>query len=165
MHSRLFNIVFLLSLFMFSCGDSKSTQKTPEIDAALVKSNKIIVDKIIISKISELMTLQESCWNCGDLDCFMKPYLHSDSLMFVGKSGITYGWQETLDNYKKGYPTTEKMGHLNFTNIKIIPLSDSSCYVIGKWHLVRTIGDLEGHYTLLWRKIDGKWVIIADHSS
>jgi hypothetical protein len=37
--------------------------------------------------------------------------------------------------------------------------------LIGKFHLTRTIGDLSGHYTLVWQKIDGKWVIICDHSS
>jgi hypothetical protein len=35
--------------------------------------------------------------------------------MFIGKSGITYGWQKTLDNYKKGYPDKEAMGKLHFT--------------------------------------------------
>jgi len=26
-------------------------------------------------------------------------------------------------------------------------------------------GDVGGHYTLLFRKIKGEWVIVADHSS
>ena len=119
----------------------------------------------IISSISTLMNEQEKCWNAGDLECFMQPYWHSDSLMFVGKSGITYGWQQTLDNYKKSYPDKKTMGTLQFTNIKVIPLSSSSCYVIGQWQLKRTAGDLSGHYTLLWILKSNEWCIIADHSS
>jgi hypothetical protein len=45
------------------------------------------------------------------------------------------------------------------------PLSDKNYFVVGKWHLQRSIGDIGGHFTLLWRKIKGQWVIVADHSS
>jgi hypothetical protein len=95
----------------------------------------------------------------------MKGYWESDSLMFIGKSGVTYGWQNTLNNYKKGYPDTATMGKLNFTIIKVKRLSGEYYQVVGKWHLKRSIGDLSGHYTLLFQKIKGDWVIVTDHSS
>lgn len=115
--------------------------------------------------ITSLMDEQQKCWNEGDLDCFMKHYWKSDSLMFIGKSGVTYGWQQTLDNYRKGYPDRDAMGTLTFTILNIEPLSDDECYVIGKWHLQRQEDAPEGHYTLLWKKLDGNWVIVSDHSS
>ena len=43
---------------------------------------------------------------------FMKGYWENDSLMFIGKSGVTYGYKNTLNNYKKNYPTTADMGKL-----------------------------------------------------
>jgi hypothetical protein len=36
---------------------------------------------------------------------------------------------------------------------------------VGKWHLIRSVGDVGGHYTLLVKRINGKWVIISDHTS
>ncbi|MCG8308701.1 MAG: DUF4440 domain-containing protein, partial [Cytophagales bacterium] len=48
---------------------------------------------------------QAKCWNNGDIDCFMRDYWKSDSLMYIGKKGITYGWHKTLSNYKSRYPT------------------------------------------------------------
>ena len=57
------------------------------------------------------------------------------------------------------------MGQLKFTILSVEQLSKRSAYVIGKWRLARKAGDLSGHYTLLWKKIKGKWVIVADHSS
>jgi len=104
-------------------------------------------------------------WNKGDLETFMQPYWKNDSLMFIGKSGITYGWQHTLDNYKKGYPDKTAMGELSFTIIKTEKLSSRNFYVVGKWHLKRTIGDVSGHFTLLFKKIGGRWLIVSDHSS
>ena len=108
---------------------------------------------------------QNAAWNRGDIDGFMKGYWENDSLMFVGKSGVTYGWTNTLNNYKKGYPDTAAMGKLIFTNIKIQRLSKKYYFIVGKWYLKRSIGDVSGHYNLLMQKINGRWVIVADHSS
>ena len=115
--------------------------------------------------IRNIMAAQELAWNRGDLEGFMDGYWHSDSLRFIGSKGLTYGWQQTLDNYKKSYPNADAMGQLKFTILSVEQLSRRSAYVIGKWHLTRKAGDLSGHYTLLWKKKGGKWMIVADHSS
>jgi len=104
-------------------------------------------------------------WNKGNIEGFMQGYWRSDSLMFIGKSGINWGWQKTLDNYRKNYPDTIAMGKLSYDIILVKELSPEYYYVVGKWMLKRSIGDLSGHYNLLFRKINGSWLIIADHSS
>jgi uncharacterized protein (TIGR02246 family) len=116
-------------------------------------------------QIRNLLQTQVKAWNRGDLEGFMQTYWKSDSLMFIGKSGIKWGWDETLANYKKGYPDTAAMGKLSFDIIQVKRLSVMYYYVVGKWMLTRSIGDLSGHYDLLLRKIKGRWVIISDHSS
>lgn len=115
--------------------------------------------------IRNLLDRQTKDWNNGNIEAFMKGYWESDSLMFVGKSGVTYGYQKTLNNYKKNYPDTTAMGKLRFQILEVRRLSADHYFVLGKWMLTRTIGDLSGHYTLIFRKIKGKWNIIADHSS
>ncbi len=117
------------------------------------------------SAIRQALNEQIEAWNQGDIERFMKTYWENDSLMFIGKSGIQYGWNNTLNNYKKNYPDTIAMGKLSFKILKVSRLSPEYFYVVGKWHLQRGIGDLEGHYDLLFRKINGRWVIVADHSS
>jgi ketosteroid isomerase-like protein len=115
--------------------------------------------------ILKLLDTQTAAWNKGDLQGFMKGYWENDSLRFIGKSGITYGWSNTLANYKRGYPDTAAMGKLNFTILVVKKLSPRYYEVVGKWYLKRSIGDASGHYTLLLRKIKGSWVIVSDHSS
>lgn len=115
--------------------------------------------------IMEIMQRQESCWNQGNLECFMESYWESDSLMFISKDKVHYGYQNTVKRYQMAYPDKEAMGQLSFEFISMQPLSDNSFYVIGKYHLKRIIGDLEGHFTLLWKKINGEWLIVTDHSS
>lgn len=115
--------------------------------------------------IRSVMDQQKNAWNKGDLDAFMEPYWKNDSLMFIGKSGVTYGWQNTMNNYKKGYPDTTAMGRLNFDILHVKRLSVLYFSVVGKWELTRTAGNLSGHFTLLFKKIGNKWLIVSDHSS
>ena len=115
--------------------------------------------------IRDLLDKQSAAWNNGNLENFMEGYWKNDSLMFIGSSGVTYGWKNTLNNYKKGYPDTSKMGKLTFTLLHIKKLSGRYYHVTGKWFLKRSVGDVGGHFTLLFRRIRGEWVIISDHSS
>ncbi|CAL1521054.1 nuclear transport factor 2 family protein [Chitinophaga sp. MM2321] len=116
-------------------------------------------------QIEALMATQTTAWNKGDVPAFMQTYWHSDSLLFIGKSGVTYGWQATLERYNKTYPDKKAMGKLDFKLLEFKPLAADVYLVIGKWHLQRSIGDLQGHFSLVLKKIKGEWKIIADHSS
>ncbi len=139
--------VLLLSVISFSFFLSVSAQSNDE------------------SAIRAVLETQRLAWNAGNVERFMDGYWQSDSLMFIGKSGVTYGWQNTLNNYKRGYPDTAAMGKLNFTILQVKRLSDSYYFVVGKWHLTLSAGNEGGHFTLVFRKIKNTWVIVADHSS
>jgi ketosteroid isomerase-like protein len=115
--------------------------------------------------ILQVLAQQVIHWNNGDIEKFMESYWKSDSLMFIGKSGLKYGWQTTLENYKKGYPDKSAMGQLDFDIINVNKLSGDTYFVVGKWHLSREIGNINGHFSLIWKKLKGQWVIVADHSS
>jgi ketosteroid isomerase-like protein len=116
-----------------------------------------------VIRVRENMKTQEEAWNKGDIKGFMEYYWKSDSLKFIGSKGITNGWQKTLDNYLKSYPNKEAMGTLTFTIIEVTQLSKTSIYVIGKWELKKEKPS-GGHFTLLWKKIDKKWLIVSDHT-
>ena len=119
-------------------------------------------DAIVIRK---TLAAQTTAWNEGNIERFMEGYWRSDSLMFIGKNGPTYGWKNTLENYKKNYPDTATMGKLQFELITVNRLSDLYYSVVGKWHLKRSVGDVGGAFTLLFKKIKKQWVIVQDHSS
>lgn len=125
--------------------------------------NKIPVkDSLSIMKV---MSFQQDAWNKGDIDSFMQGYLKSDELVFSGKSGPVYGWENTKKRYYSSYPNTKIMGKLNFTIKKIRSLSSNSAYLIGEYYLKRSGEDSNGHFTLLWKKIDSNWLIVSDHTS
>jgi ketosteroid isomerase-like protein len=117
-----------------------------------------------LATVEQNMRVQEDAWNAGNLEGFMAHYWKSDSLTFIGKNGVTYGWTQTLANYKKSYPSAEAMGILKFTVIGRLQVSPDAIYIIGKWALQKQ-KPAEGHFTLLWRKINRQWVITSDHTS
>lgn len=137
----------IIFLFMFSCLCSFSQKEKGDVKT-----------------VSNIMAAQVLAWNNADIKGFMDHYWNSDSLMFIGSKGVTYGWQKTFDNYVKNYPSKEAMGVLKFTIIKTEQLSKTSIYVIGKWELEKE-KPAGGHFTLLWKKINNKWVIVSDHTS
>ena len=115
--------------------------------------------------IMKVMDFQEKAWNNGDIDSFMNGYLRSEELVFSGSNGPIYGWNATKERYKRSYPDLKTMGKLSFTVNKIKSLSKKTSYLIGEYYLKRTIEDSYGHFTLIWKKVNGKWLIVSDHTS
>ncbi|QCK14105.1 YybH family protein [Mangrovivirga cuniculi] len=116
-------------------------------------------------EIMMILADQTIAWNEGDITKFMDGYWKSDSLVFVGSSGVTRGWQKTLDNYKTSYPDKSTMGTLKFDVVDLYPIAENTYFMIGKWHLTRIKGNVGGHFTLVWKIINGQWKIVSDHSS
>ena len=114
--------------------------------------------------ILQVMKQQEVDWNEGDIEGFMEGYWNSDSLLFVGNSGITQGYKATLERYIKNYDSREKMGTLHFEILSLSQVNEEVYFMTGRYNLSRSIGDATGIFTLVWKKIDGKWLIISDHT-
>ena len=140
-------IVFLFAtlLVLYSCATSAEKQDKKDILA--------------------IMDAQQIAWSKHDLEGFMQGYWKSDSLKFYGSNGLTYGWDKTLANYKKGYPTPDHSGILNFKVNDITKIEKASYYIMGEYHLTRKVGNANGIFMIIFKKINGEWKIVADTSS
>ncbi len=114
--------------------------------------------------ILKVMKTQEEAWSNNNLEGFMEGYWKSDSLKFYGSSGVTFGGIKTLANYKRGYPTKERTGKLTFVINDISKINKEAYFVMGEYHLKRKIGDADGVFMIIFKKINGEWKIIADTS-
>jgi ketosteroid isomerase-like protein len=117
-----------------------------------------------IKAINDILIEQQKAWSNHDLEGFMQGYWKSDSLTYFSRGKITKGWQTTLDNYKKGYPTKAQTGNLQFKISEIKKISDNAYYVMGEYFLSREVGDANGTFMIVFQKIAGEWKIIADSS-
>lgn len=94
----------------------------------------------------------------------MEHYWKSDDLTFSSGGKTTRGWQTTKDGYKRRYPTRDQMGRLTFDRLEAFPLGDTAALLLGHWRLDRA-NPVGGNFSLVFRKIDGAWVIVHDHTS
>jgi ketosteroid isomerase-like protein len=118
----------------------------------------------LLDALTAILDVQAAAWNRGDIDGFMEHYWKSDDLTFSSGGKTTRSWQTTKDNYKLRYPTRERMGKLTFDELEAFPLGDSAALLLGHWHLDRN-GPVGGNFSLVFRKFDGEWVIVHDHTS
>lgn len=115
--------------------------------------------------IQKVLKKQRLAWSNNNLEAFMEGYWKSDSLKFYGSNGITHGWESTLERYKAAYPTKDHTGTLSFRINAITKINDDAYYVLGEFHLKRKVGNADGIFMLVFKKIDGEWKIIADTSA
>ena len=79
-------------------------------------------------------------------------------------NGIVRGWNKTLERYQKSYPSKEHTGTLKFVINDISEIEKGSYYVMGEYYLSRSVGDTNGIFMIIFKKIKGEWKIIADTS-
>jgi hypothetical protein len=142
---------FLYSLFMvllLSCQPPKPARDVAAEEAAI----RGVIDAAQIA------------WNNGDLEGFMESYWKSDSLQFYSLRGENKGWQATLDGYRRSYSDRALMGNLHFDILSVSPIADGVYAVLGRYKVTRIDRVLEGAFTLLFKKKDGKWVAVYDHT-
>lgn len=107
---------------------------------------------------------QESAWNRGDLESFMQGYWQSSETTFSGANGTLRGWQAVHDRYVHQYGNRALMGQVQFSNLEVNMLGSSAALVVGQWKLQRS-QPVGGVFSLVFRKMGGRWYIIHDHTS
>ncbi len=142
---------FLLFLLLLAGSLTTSAQKSKPTAEAQIRA---------------ILAQQSAAWNRGDMEGYMRAgYWQSDSLLFMGKKGPTYGYDSTLARYRRSYADTAQMGQLTFKIYTVKMLSAGSAYVAGGWQLQRAAGNLGGAFLLVWKRFPEGWRIVADHSS
>ena len=57
------------------------------------------------------------------------------------------------------------MGKLTFEVLEMNRISADAYHMIGRYTLIRKADKPTGLFTLIWKNIDGKWLIVSDHTS
>ncbi|MFH6771076.1 YybH family protein [Gaetbulibacter aestuarii] len=115
--------------------------------------------------IQKVLKEQRLAWSKNNIEKFMEGYWKSDSLKFYGANGVTKGYDATLARYKKAYPSEDHTGTLSFRINDISKICADAYFVLGEYHLKREVGNADGIFMQVFKKIDGEWKIIADTSS
>ena len=145
--------IFALSIVILS---SCNMTNTSNIETIKQDPNEI-------NAIKEMLTIQQECWNNGNIDGFMEGYWNSEKLIFTSATHLpTYGWENTLERYKNSYPTKESMGEFRFEILDVRLTSTTTSNLFGKWELIREKDHPNGLFYLDLEKFDENWLITKD---
>lgn len=118
--------------------------------------------------IESVVRAQEAAWNRGDVEGFMSAgYWRSPDMTFYSGGDVTRGFEPVLARYVKRYKTGDaEMGKLAFTGLEFLLLSADAAIARGRWDLdFEKQPDVGGLFTLVFRRLDGGWRIVHDHTS
>ena len=114
----------------------------------------------------DVLDTQTQAWNRVELEGFMAGYWSSPDLIFTSGGQVSRGWEPTLEKYRETYGGGKaSMGRLSFDEIEVRLLGPETAWVLGRWQLEREGASSGGVFTLIFRQISGRWVIVHDHTS
>jgi uncharacterized protein (TIGR02246 family) len=116
------------------------------------------------AQIRAVVGRMQDAWNRGDFEGYMQGFWNP-GVRFVSGGRITTGWQAVLDHYRRDYATPRTRGRLAFCDLEIQMLAPDTAQLVGHYDLERAEKPQHGVNTRLFRKIDGRWVIVLNHVS
>lgn len=113
-----------------------------------------------------LLRAQETAWNRGDLEGFLRAYEPSDALVFTAGGAVQRGFAATRSRYLARYKgAQEAMGRLALEVLDVRALGRSGAVVLGRWRLTATPNAGGGVFTLALVRDGAGWKIVHDHTS
>ena len=114
--------------------------------------------------ILDILDLQKTAWNEGNIEEFMSYYKKSETITFQSGNSRIHGWDRVLARYQRNY-APQNMGRLDFTDLSVCLLSEDSAYVLGRFKLEQEGSLREGLFTLIFKRQKEGWRIVHDHTS
>ena len=123
-----------------------------------------------------LLEAQQTSWNRGDLEGFLRGYEPSPDLLFTSGGKVRRGFAATRARYEARYlgsdpnettrvDSTNKMGRLALTVQDVRGLGRDGAVVLGQWRLTATPEAGEGVFSLALLRTRAGWRIVHDHTS
>lgn len=107
-------------------------------------------------------------WNRGDLDGFLRTYLDSPELTFIGRDEVVRGFSTLRALYDGGHFEGGPPPRLRFDVLEVRPLGEPTALLIGRYTLQDTASGATtstGLFTLVWGRTPEGWRILHDHTS
>lgn len=112
-----------------------------------------------------LRILQASAedWSAGDIERFVSVY--AEDCLFITSAGLTRGREAVLSRYRERYPDPQAMGMLQLEVLETRPAPPDGLTVAARWILAYPDRPAaSGHTLIVFRRIDGQWLIVQDAS-
>ena len=133
---------------------------SPPIDVALPAADASAARV----EVAEMFRAAARAWNRGDLDAFMSDYVPNAT--YVGGRGLLRGTESIRAAYAPRFAPGAARDSLSFEGLEVDLLAPGVAHAVAFYVLAR--GDsvtARGPTSLVLRKVNGRWLIVHDHSS
>ncbi len=128
-------ILLSSGLLVFFLGGCQSNQA----NNSSMQSGGSVANLYSLNDVKDVLKSQISAWSSGDIDGFMEGYIKDSTVRFITGKKVKSSWLQILNDYKKGYPTKEAMGNLDFIldEVRWLDSLAGLSQVIGRWQVIQ----------------------------
>ncbi len=128
-------ILLSSGILVFFLGGCQSNQA----NNSSMQSGGSVANLYSLNDVKDVLKSQISAWSSGDIDGFMEGYIKDSTVRFITGKRVKSSWLQILNDYKKGYPTKEAMGNLDFIldEVRWLDSLAGLSQVIGRWQVIQ----------------------------
>ena len=119
-----------------------------------------------IEEVRQALDEQVQTWNAGNLEKALSWYWNDPEMLWISRSGISKGFGPARKIFQEAFVNGNRMGTYTYELLSISELSPSTIFYVFKWtiehHDKRLMGAISSQ---VWKKLNGQWVITAEHAS
>ena len=120
----------------------------------------------VATEVCAMFARGAASWTRGDLDAFMSDYLPGEGTTYIGRDGVLHGPEAIRASYAPRFAPGAARDSLSFEQVEVDVLAPNVVNAIAYYVLSR--GDstvARGPTSLVLRRVNGRWMIVHDHSS
>lgn len=119
-----------------------------------------------LADVKAALDAQVKAWNAGALERSASVYHDSPEMLWVNRTGIRKGNQLIQASFRRPQNSGPRQGLYSYEPLHITQLSPNCVYFVIRWNL-ETSGrrSVTGVTSLVWKRINKKWFIVAEHAS
>jgi hypothetical protein len=119
-----------------------------------------------IAEVKAVLDSQVIAWNAGAQNKEMSVYYESPEMLFVNRTGIRKGYEPIRASYQRAPVDRSRVGTYSYEPLHIERLSPNCVFFVIKWKVeANGRSTMSGVTSMVWKRINKKWVIAAEHAS
>ena len=119
-----------------------------------------------LAEVTAILDSQVTAWNSGEQNNSTSIYYDSPEMLWVNRTGIRKGYEPIRATYQRAPARTPRLGTYSYETLHLEQLSRDCVFFVIKWKVEqpgRT--PMNGVTSMVWKRINKKWVVAAEHAS
>ena len=119
-----------------------------------------------IAEVKAALDAQVAAWNDVATEKPTSVYHDSPEMLWVNRTGIRKGFEPVRAAYRRDSVSRPNIGTYSYEPLHIERLSPSCVYFVIRWKIERNgRSAMNGVTSMVWKRVNKKWVIAAEHAS